>query len=93
MLREFSAWGDAARLGIADGSVRVDDGDDVVDRVVARLERDSGLKAWRPRSDGTALDGSGNPEANHYQVTLGRRARGGGLDVEGEVWFSIPVAR
>lgn len=87
----FSVWGKAAdKLGLSAGRVRVADGESVVDRVVARLERDSGLRAWRPRSDGMVLDRHGRPAAEHYQVTLGRPAKGGGLNVAGEVWFSIP---
>lgn len=93
MIREFSVWGAAARLGLSDGRVKVAEGDDVVARVVARLERDSGRKAWHPKAEGTALDSAGNPEAYHYHVTLGRPTRYGGLNVDGEVWFSIPLNR
>lgn len=87
----FRVWGKACdRLGISGGRVRVSDDDSAVDRVVARLERDSGLTAWRACSDGTAVE-KGKPFAHHYHVTMGRPAKGGGLNVEGEVWFSIPV--
>ena len=42
-------------------------------------------------SQGTSLDGRGHPEAQHYQATVGRPSPGGGYDVDGEVWFAVPI--
>jgi len=33
----------------------------------------------------------GDVTGRHYQVTVGRAARGGGYSVSGQFWFSIPV--
>ena len=85
----FTLWGAASKLGLSGGKVRVAAGQSAIARVVARLERDSGLVCCGgPRSEGTALE-RGRPVADHWAVTLGQRCHGGGFTPEGEVWIAI----
>lgn len=86
----FGVWGrGATKLGIGPGSVLARKGDDLPDLVCRRIERQTGLKVLVCRGDGW------DPQAGqqHYHVTLGTplpRRTGGGFDVKGEFWFSIP---
>lgn len=65
--------------------------------IVAKcIERATGLSIGACQSQGTSLDKKGKPESHHYQLTLGSpipKKYGGGLSVEGQIWFGVPVAQ
>jgi hypothetical protein len=96
-MRSFRMWGDAAdRLGLSrSGKVRVDsEYQTALERVVARIERESGYKVCGgPRHDGAELDFMGRTKANHYEIALGTPSQTGGYTSAGRVWISIPVER
>jgi len=92
MMRTFSVWGwgSAAKLGLTDGKVRVAEGERPIDKVVARLQRDSGLVCCAgPRDEGVNLEDD-VVVSRQWVLTSGRPCRGGGFTPEGEVWVSIP---
>lgn len=53
------------------------------------IERATRLSVVTCRSDGVALS-HGKPEARHYELTLGLPAPGGGWNVAGRMFVSVP---
>lgn len=95
---KIDAWGiQPNRLrGSIGGMAIVRDGDTPVEAVCRSIERRTGLSVIACRSDGTRLDGRGRPEANTYEITLGRvlaKRFGGGYSVDGRCWIAVPVVQ
>ncbi len=87
----YSLWGSAAKLGLSD-AYAMSDGISDIGRVVASLERRSGLVACGgPQNQGVALS-HGKPAARHYSVTLGEPCPGGGWIPRGQVWIALEIA-
>jgi len=90
----FSAWGPAVHgrelpaWAMFDPEVEAP-----VAGVCRALERKLRLSVVNCCSDGTALDDHGRLEAQHYQLTLGRRMRGGGWSLEGRAWVAVPIPK
>ena len=86
----FQTWG---KLSVGDGYAIKRSGESMREAalrsVTRRLERQHGVQPWGYRPEGTALH-NGIPEADHYQATCGTPAPGGGLNVSGEIWVSVP---
>lgn len=86
----IGTWGTA---GLGTITVRVRDGEPIMDAVQRSVARRTGYAVVTCRSDGTELD-CGRPVAQHHQMTLGSpvpRRLGGGWNVEGEIWVSVPI--
>jgi len=88
---EFSAWGAGTWTAPAYAMHDDDSYEGRAATVAAAIARKSGLSAINVRSDGTALD-NGQPSADHYELTMGRPAHGGGWNVEARCWFSIETS-
>lgn len=87
----YSVWGAATKLGLSDSYAMSDGVSPDIDRVVASLERRSGLACCAgPRDDGTALL-HGRPVAYHYTIMLGSPCPGGGWTPRGQVWIALEV--
>lgn len=93
---EFSAWGTGAiKFGAPSCAYMSIDETGLstpVSAVCQALERHwgAGLVCATCRSDGMSLS-NGKPDSYHYEITIGRAARGGGHNVEGRLWIAIPV--
>jgi hypothetical protein len=85
----FNYWG-AQRLRMP-AYAMMGDAFSRIDAVCRAIARSTGLAVANCRGDGTALDRHGRPEADHYELTLGRPLRSGGYSVEGRLWVSLPA--
>lgn len=87
----FQVWGAATRLGLSDSYAMTDGVTSDIDRVIALLERRTGLWCCAgPKDEGTAIS-HGEPYAHHYSVTFGSPCPGGGFTPRGQVWISLEV--
>lgn len=86
----FDAWG-RGDFEVPAYAVQTDDGYSTpLSAVVGALARKNRMECCGgPQSQGTALDRHGNPDANHYSLTLGRPCPGGGYTPVYEIWVSI----
>jgi hypothetical protein len=88
----FSAWGRGLDRLELPAYAMLDGLHSSADCVYAAIARRNRLHVCGgPRSDGVQLNRYGDPEARHYQATLGTACRGGGFTPVAEVWISIPV--
>jgi len=91
---DFQAWGSWCRTHRVPAYAMRADAFDSRSGVVARaIARAAGCYVITVRSDGTAVDRHGRAEAHHFEATMGHPCPGGGYNVAGRVWFSIPAIR
>lgn len=87
MTRSFVTWG-CRGAAIKDGTLRVAEGDDVLEALQRRIERDSGFKVVVFAPDGHEVEG-GRVVRSNFKVTLGAKCKGGGYDVGGSLWVGL----
>lgn len=92
--QSFTSWGlrpSAARITVPAYAMRDTEREETrLGAVTRAIGRANNLTVCACSNQGTSLH-RGQPEANHYEITLGRPARGGGCDVVASLWISIPI--
>jgi len=86
----FTAW-TRADLSIPAYTLSDPDGFELPSTLVARaIARKNKLCAVVLRPDCSVVNGNGKVTSQHFQLTLGKPAHGGGWTPVATVWFSVP---
>lgn len=87
MKRTFAVWGQTGGNAVSDGYVLQQEYETLAD-LAERIAERSKLAAAVVRAAGFEREGGKNIRAD-FEVTLGRRCRDGGYDVESRIWVGI----
>jgi ethanolamine utilization microcompartment shell protein EutL len=98
-IRTWGGRGAGTEISGVPLTVRVGETRTGLDAAIARIDRELADGVGRGNraahviqasSQGTSME-NGIPESNHYQLTLGSPAPGGGSNVDGTLWIAVPV--